>query len=137
MRYAILLVMMLVPAIALAGGQYSRPDSKDDANYEKANCAEIPVEVYNGPKAPRPFVVVGEIHAKGSTEKTVICKIKRIAAKSEANAVLNYKTDHGNFPSAWTGATLNHASGVAVRWTKEGEKGITQITDDLPVQVIQ
>lgn len=108
----------------------------EDTKKQKASDSRE-IEVYKGPTAPKPFILIGEIHAKGSTERTLMNKMKSLARQHGANAILSYSIEAGINASYWTGAVLSNAEGIAVRWAAEGEDGITKITSDMSIPVIQ
>jgi len=77
-------------------------------------------------------VVIGKV---SRTKKTVFgkCsnKLKKYAKKKyDADAILKYKTTP-------TGMGPMLCEGVAVRWAAAGEPGLTKITADTPIPVIE
>jgi hypothetical protein len=133
MRYLTLIIaIILIPAFALAGGQYQRPTSKE----KETKVVEPDIEVYSGNGAPEPFVIIGEIHVKGGSEKHLMKEMRSKARKRGADAVLKYKIE-GMIFDIWAQQQVNHASGVVVRWAHEGENGITEIKNDTPIPVLQ
>lgn len=127
------LICVAVFSMSASGSAYKKPAKQKISDQPEV----VEIQVFSGTKTTQPFVLIGKIHAKASTEKMLISKIKSIARKNGADAVIDYKLEMGTHPSYWTGAVLNNASGIAVRWAQPGENGMLQLPEDVVVPVIQ
>lgn len=97
------------------------------SSFALAKDPELPL--YSNDSPGQPFLILGSMNVTALSVDGVRKKMKRDAAKMGAEAVLNYAVT----PTADTVG----ASGVAVRWAKEGEVGMTSITPGTPIPVIK
>lgn len=119
----------------------------------KIKCKEIDILTYESDVTPRPFVIIGKVQAEDSTKEKVICTIKKNALEHKADAIVKYTfTERPKlpvsqgpdaiftiFPMTFGGSnedTIKTVHGILVRWAKEGEKGITKITDKTPIPLL-
>lgn len=100
-----------------------------------SSCDKLKVEVYNSDKASRPYVILGAIHVEAANLKNLLCKVKKIANQAGGDAVLSYRIQDQGTPG-W-GGSLHSGSGVVVRWPSSEEKGLTQISPDIAIPVIE
>ena len=86
------------------------------------------VAVYSNDATPQPYVIIGKLSfEKGSNIGTCEARLGKFAAKKyNADAILNYKLTEAHL-----------CEGVAVRWAKEGEEGVSRITEETPVPVVE
>ncbi len=81
----------------------------------------------------------------------MLCYLRRVALKHSGDAILAYTTAESRTviggekksvlelllgPPDVVTANKSKAYGIIVRWTKEGEKGLTKITETTPIMVI-
>lgn len=91
------------------------------------------IQIFDKDKTGYSYKVLGMIHVKSAGMKMLSCKIKRIAKKNGADAVVNYSVG-GGATNLWTGGVTVIGQGIAV---KRVRGGITRISKNTPVPVLQ
>lgn len=107
-------------------GRRPKLDEMKAKRLAKEQAEKVPV--YANDKAGKPYVVIGKLSfEKGSNIGRCEERLGKYAAKKHgADAILNYRL-----------IQLHFCEGVAVRWAEPGESGITDITEDTPVPMIE
>lgn len=86
------------------------------------------IMIYDNDTAPNPYVIIGKL----AYQETVVVgtcedKLAKYASKKHgADAILKFNVIHAGM-----------CEGVAVRWAKDGEDGLTAIDDKTPIPVIK
>jgi hypothetical protein len=112
--FIVLVVFALMVPVASYAGKYDDVLVQADGNCSK------------------PCVVIGHILVKKAwVVGSCANKIRKEAKKKyNADAVLKYEVES-------RGKDLgDQCKGIAVRWAKDGEAGVTRVTDDTPIPVI-
>lgn len=122
---AIVIIIASTFAIIPTGAGYSNKQSnrQTDSSLNTAN-----IQIYANDAVGKPYILIGKINVDAYSASGALKRLKRRAAEAGADAILNYTV-------ATTYATT--ASGIAIRWVKDGEKGITHITQDTAIPVIR
>ena len=126
MKKTIVYIMMAVVMVLVNVGSLK---SEAEAKSSKGNI----IQVRGDGNCDKPCVVLGRVDRfKHTVIGTCSKKLGKFAKKQYgADAVLKYKTK-----PAGEGAQLI-CEGIAVRWSKEGETGISKITDETLIPILE
>ena len=102
-------------------------------------CKNIDIPIFETDAAPRPYVVIGKIYEAYLTPNNSRCEILRKALENGGEAVLRFRLSKRDNPNprsflVFTGPQddddimPNLAEAIIVRWSREGEMGISKIT---------
>ena len=117
----------LIPFAALA---YQKSAGRSAAEKSEAASSKD-VVLYDSDSAPQPYFVLGKFNVESYWPKRLSGKMKSLAKKYKADAVMKYKITVIEGVGAYTGA------GIAVRYAEPDEKGLTKIPPDLPIPILQ
>ncbi len=124
-------VTLLISCSALAA--VDRPKNQ---KVEAQAKAVKEVELVADGNCSKPCVVIGKVSIKKETIfSTCAAKLSRHALKDfGADAILQFKETQMGLAYGSAGMMCE---GVAVRWARDGENGISKITDDVPIPILK